>query len=148
MMFRKISWMLCLALLAGLLSGCAMQRVEARLDAVEDALENQADLLEDAVEASLRQKPAQPETKAGHREEGSRQPHAAQPALTAEDAEDSALAHAGLTREQVSWLFAEPDRDNGLLHYDVEFFHDRWEYDYEVHGDSGDILSFEKERMD
>lgn len=68
--------------------------------------------------------------------------------LTGEDAINKALSHAGLTKSQVSRLEAEKDRDNGITHYDVEFETPQWEYDYEIHAETGKVLKSEKERND
>ena len=68
--------------------------------------------------------------------------------LTGEDAIHKALSHAGLTKSQVSRLEAEKDRDNGMIHYDVEFETPQWEYDYEIHAETGKVLKSEKERND
>ena len=64
--------------------------------------------------------------------------------LTAEDAKAKALAHAGLTETDVTFIKAELDRDNGRLVYDVEFYTaDYKEYDYEIDAATGDVLSFD-----
>ena len=68
--------------------------------------------------------------------------------LTKAEAEAIALAHAGLTAEQVSRLRTEYDRDDGVPEYSVEFFADGWEYDYDIHAQSGKILSWDKDRPD
>ena len=72
-------------------------------------------------------------------------PAQAQGGITASDAERIALEHAGLTAEQVTRLHTEADRDNGMLHYDVEFHHQGYEYDYEISADAGNILKSQKD---
>ena len=72
-------------------------------------------------------------------------PAQAQGGITASDAERIALEHAGLTAEQVTRLHTEADRDKGILHYDVEFYHQGYEYDYEISADAGSILKSEKD---
>ena len=67
-------------------------------------------------------------------------------ALTADDAKAIALQHADLTEPQVSRLRAEYEFDDGIPQYHVEFRYNGLEYDYEIHADNGQILSFEKER--
>ena len=64
--------------------------------------------------------------------------------LTEEEAKAIALAHAGFTADQISGLHAQFDRDR-FDHYDVEFRHDGWEYDYEIDAATGDILSWDKD---
>ena len=65
-------------------------------------------------------------------------------AITEDDAKNAALAHAGLTADQVSFARAHQDRDDGRLVYDVEFYTaDYQEYDYEIDASTGDVLSFD-----
>lgn len=65
--------------------------------------------------------------------------------LTAEEAQAIALEHAGFAPDQVSFLRTEPELRDHVPHYDVEFQEGRWEYDYEIHAETGEILSFEKD---
>lgn len=66
--------------------------------------------------------------------------------ITAEEAENIALTHAGLTREEVSRLHTEKDFDDGVSYYDVQFEKDRIEYEYEIKAEGGKILSFDQDR--
>lgn len=66
--------------------------------------------------------------------------------MTAEEAQAIALNHAGFTADQVSFLRTDPELRDRVPHYDVEFCIDRWEYEYEIHAQTGEILSFEKDR--
>lgn len=65
--------------------------------------------------------------------------------LTAEQAKEIALTHAGLTADQVKGLKVELDYDDGVPEYQVEFRHNGWEYDYEIHAQTGKILDWDKE---
>ena len=47
-------------------------------------------------------------------------------------AKEIALNHAGVTADKVSFMKCEFDRDDGIAVYDVEFYFDRCEYDYEI----------------
>ena len=67
-------------------------------------------------------------------------------ALSADEAKAIAIAHAGLTEQQTSRLHAEFEIDDGIPQYDVEFRHNGIEYNYEIHADNGQILSFDKDR--
>lgn len=67
-------------------------------------------------------------------------------ALTEDDAKAIAIEHAGLVGQQVSRLHAKYEIDDGVPQYDVEFRHNGIEYNYEIHADTGKILSFEKDR--
>lgn len=65
--------------------------------------------------------------------------------MTAEEAQAIALAHAGLDAERVRRLRAEYDVERGVPVYEVEFEEGRWEYEYEIHAETGEILSVEKD---
>jgi rubredoxin len=64
-------------------------------------------------------------------------------ALSSEDAEGIALAHAELTEADVLCLHTEPDVEKGIPVYEVEFAVDlpdhfeHWEYEYTIHADTG-----------
>ena len=63
-------------------------------------------------------------------------------AITEDQAREIALADAGLTAEEVTFLKTQLDRDDGRLVYDVEFYTaDYTEYDYEIDAADGTILS-------
>ena len=84
------------------------------------------------------EKPVEPETPA--------QPE--QQPLTAAEAEAIALAHAGLTGEEVIFEPTETDREKGKTVYEVEFRKGNWEYSYEIDAETGKILEWEKEYDD
>ena len=63
-------------------------------------------------------------------------------AITEDQAREIALADAGLTAEEVTFLKTKLDRDDGRLVYDVEFYTaDYTEYDYEIDAADGTSLS-------
>ena len=65
-------------------------------------------------------------------------------AVTEEQARETALSHAGLTADQVTFVRSELDRDDGRLMYDVEFYTSGYkEYDYEIDASTGEILSYD-----
>lgn len=70
----------------------------------------------------------------------------AQSKLSREEAQNIALNHAGLKQSQVKGLEVEYDVDDGIPEYSVEFYADGWEYDYEIHAESGKILEHHKEK--
>ena len=56
-------------------------------------------------------------------------------AVTEEQARETALSHAGLTADQVTFVRSELDRDDGRLMYDVEFYTSDYKaYDYDAEG--------------
>ena len=68
-------------------------------------------------------------------------------AITAQQAQEIALSHAGLSSSQVSFVRAHLDWDDGRQVYEVEFYNtsNYTEYDYEIDASSGDILSYDHE---
>lgn len=121
--------------------------VEQRLDPVEDAVDRQLDTIEDAIEGQVRITPA-PVPKADvPKTEPAPAPavKTTEESLTGEQAQTIALEHANLRAEEVSHLRTRFDMDDGVPEYDVQFHHGRWEYEYEIHAQTGKILSFEKD---
>lgn len=66
--------------------------------------------------------------------------------LSAEEAENIALNHAGVKRSDARFDRTEFDKDDGVTEYEIEFHADGWEYDYEIHAETGDIRSSNKEK--
>ena len=62
-------------------------------------------------------------------------------AISREEAQEIALKHAGLTPAEADRLQIRMDYEDGQPVYDVEFRYGRTEYEYEIHADSGKILS-------
>lgn len=58
-------------------------------------------------------------------------------------AKEIALNHAGLTEADVNFYRTKLDYDNGRVEYDVEFWKDYTEYDYDIDATTGEILSFD-----
>lgn len=63
-------------------------------------------------------------------------------------ARNKALHHAGLKKSDVTGLYTELDYDDGVYKYEVEFYHDRIEYSYDINAVSGQIISYESEYDD
>ena len=70
---------------------------------------------------------------------------AAQP-LTIEQARDLALEQAGVTADQVTQLEVEYDTDDGIPRYEVSFHYDGWEYDYELSAETGELISYDRDK--
>lgn len=64
-------------------------------------------------------------------------------------AKEIALKDAGVSETDATYLHAHLDRDDRIIDYDVEFYCDGKEYDYEINAYTGDILekSIERERI-
>lgn len=126
-------------LIALLLAGCNFRAAGQQLNRAEDRLDQIGDNIEDAVEGALygdgkTNTPTTPTT-----------PQTRTATLTPEEAQAIALEHAGFTADQVSCLYAEYEIDDRIPQYDVRFRQGYLEYDYEIHAETGEILSFERD---
>ncbi|MFI3253454.1 MAG: PepSY domain-containing protein [Eubacteriales bacterium] len=65
--------------------------------------------------------------------------------LTEEEAKELALAHAEVDGSQVTFVKVNLDYDNGIPEYEIEFYVDNMEYDYEINGNTGDVLEIDYE---
>ena len=162
MKIRTFSVLLIGLLAVSLLAGCSARAAEEKLDAVEDVVEHRLDTVEDAVEEALIQAvlpeptaPAPAAAPPATTPAETRPPIPTVPAepaateaalrLTAEEAQAIALQHAGFTDDQVQFLRTEYEIDDRVPQYDIQFYEGRWEYEYEIHAETGAVLSFEKD---
>lgn len=60
-------------------------------------------------------------------------------AVTAEEAKKIALNHAGISADRVSYINVKQDWDHNRMEYEVEFFADGKEYDYEILASDGSV---------
>lgn len=70
---------------------------------------------------------------------------AASSSITPSKAQSIALAHAGVKADDATLLRVEAEKDDGLSLYDVTFWKDDVQYDYEILAATGDIYSFDYE---
>lgn len=68
--------------------------------------------------------------------------------IHADQAKEAAFNHAGVKATDVNNIQCELDRDDGTVHYDVDFKAKGYEFDYEIDATTGKILKSEKERDD
>ena len=66
--------------------------------------------------------------------------------ITAKEAKEAALRHAGLNESQVSDVDVDLDRDNGKLIYEVDFNSGNTEYDYDIDAETGAVISADKSK--
>ncbi len=57
----------------------------------------------------------------------------------------AAMAHAGLTQEQVTWSECKRDVDDGRLEYEVDMRTGNGEYEYTIDGTTGAVLEYERD---
>ncbi len=75
--------------------------------------------------------------------------HASDKAYIGEDAAwEMALAHAGLTTDEITKKEAELDHENGGMCYELEFVYNGTEYDYDIDAVTGEILKNKQELED
>ncbi|MCD8084858.1 MAG: PepSY domain-containing protein, partial [Clostridiales bacterium] len=67
--------------------------------------------------------------------------------ITLEEAKAAALADAGLTAEEVTFTQGKLDEDDGITVYDIEFYTDTHEYEYEINAATGAVYSKSKETL-
>lgn len=64
--------------------------------------------------------------------------------VSLEEAKKIALRHAGLSSGQATFTSAHKDYDDGVAEYDIEFYSDKYTYEYELDM-QGNILSVDKD---
>lgn len=68
--------------------------------------------------------------------------------ISADKAKSLAYEHAGVKAADVKFAKAELDRDDLIVHYEVEFVAGRYEYEYEINAESGKVIASDKEFND
>lgn len=63
--------------------------------------------------------------------------------IGAQKAKEIALSHAKLSGQKVTFTKANIDYDDGVAVYEVEFYHNGMEYDYEINATTGKVVDFE-----
>lgn len=146
MKIRNYTALLIALLSVSLLAGCFARAAETRLERAGEVMEHKPEIVEEAAEKAILPAQTAPadmaplkplETVPAVTEAGTY--------LTVEEAKAIALSHAGFTEEQVKFLRAEFEIDDRIPQFDIEFREGYWEYDYEIHGETGAILSFDKD---
>lgn len=139
MKHRILSLTLAVLLFMTALSGCAAIRT---LDAAEDSLENKVDAVEDKIERRFEQSVSQAVTPAP---QTTAYATPTPDQITQAEALEIALAHAGVPADQAQYLYTEYEIDDRIPQYDVQFYADGIEYEYEIHAETGEILSFDRD---
>ncbi len=68
--------------------------------------------------------------------------------ITAAKAKSIALSNAGLAGCDVTFTKVERDRDDGVTVYEIEFYWNGYEYEYEINAVTGKIIEKDKEPID
>ena len=66
--------------------------------------------------------------------------------LTQDEALAKALEHAKLKKNQLDFMKKiELDFEHGRKIYEIEFYHDGFEYEFDIDAESGKVLKFKKD---
>lgn len=65
------------------------------------------------------------------------------PALDVEEAKAVAVAHAGFSVQEVSFSKTKLEKEHRMLVYEIEFYKDGMEYEYEIDAETGEIIKYE-----
>ncbi|MDU1414948.1 MAG: PepSY domain-containing protein [Clostridium sp.] len=65
--------------------------------------------------------------------------------ITVEQAKEIALKHANLSGNQVTFTKVDQEFDDGIEKYDIKFYFDNKEYEYDINANNGEIVSFDYE---
>lgn len=110
----------------------------------EESLVTDADVIVDATDKKDKVKEEKP-VKEEKAEKPVKQETAVAAEVTLEEAKAIALEKAGLKEADVFFEEARLDYDDGRLVYDIEFRHERVEYNAEIDAVSGKVLEWEKD---
>lgn len=64
-----------------------------------------------------------------------------------EEAENAALAHAGISEAEAKITKSELDLDKGNYEYEIEFTAKNYKYEYDINAEDGSVLKFSKEAI-
>ena len=67
--------------------------------------------------------------------------------ISLDEAKNIAVTNAGVDINSVKFTREELDHDNHTLVYELEFFYNNIEYDYEINAATGDIISYDKDSI-
>ncbi len=67
--------------------------------------------------------------------------------ISAEKAKEIALSHAKITDKNVPFSDIELDSDFGKTTYEIEFFHNNTEYDYEIDANTGNVVAYKQKKQ-
>ena len=156
-MKKQLTAVLLIFVLVLTMAGCSVANAVQKLDAVEDLMEVKLDAVEDQLEDGLREAvspapAAAPTLPAAVPTETIPAPAETVPVpveradkLTEAQAQQIALDHLGFTADQVTRLHAKYEIDDRIPQFDVEFLQGDWEYEFEIHAENGQILSYDKD---
>lgn len=137
----------------------AAQELEVKLDCDDGLMVYEVDFKADGLEYEYEIEARTGDVLEHKKERDDDFPAAVQPDVTedvpaesmligAERARDIAFAHAGIQASEARKLDIETDYEKGIPVYEIEFEANAFEYEYEIHAKTGDIIKSEKEADD
>ncbi len=63
--------------------------------------------------------------------------------ITVEQAKEIALKHAGATEDEIKFFKSTLEFDDGKTEYEIEFYFNNVEYNYDIDAFTGEIISYE-----
>lgn len=143
-MKKIIFLILCLVFVLSLTAcGRAMNDVTSEAESIGDSVISGAESAGDKVSSGLQSADDKAEANTKSSKDGSMNLMAG---ITAKDAKDAALRHAGLDENQATDIDVDLDRDNGKLIYEVDFNSGNTEYDYDIDAETGEVISADKSK--
>lgn len=68
--------------------------------------------------------------------------------IEVEEAKNIAADHAGFSVSDVSFSKTKLEREHGMMVYEIEFYKDGMEYEYEINAETGEIIKSEFDKDD
>ncbi len=68
--------------------------------------------------------------------------------MEVEEAKTIAVNHAGFSVSDVSFSKTKLEKEHGTMVYEIEFYKDGMEYEYEINAETGEIIKAEADRDD
>lgn len=143
-MKKTFALILCIVFMMSLAAcGDAVNDVTSDAESIGDSVINGAENAADKVTSGAENAADKTESAVKDTEDNSMNLMAG---ITANDAKEAALKHAGLDESQVRDVDIDLDRDNGTLIYEVDFNFGDTEYDYDINAETGEIISANKSK--
>lgn len=147
-MMKRLTAVLFTLLLLLTVTGCSAVYTLQKLDAAEDRIEAKLDAAEDKLEMQLQNAVTPAQAAATPQPVAPEAPPAAEESsqsLSKEQAQQIALDYLGFSSDQVTRQHAKHEIDDGIPQFDIEIHQGDWEYEFEIHAENGQIISFDKD---
>lgn len=68
--------------------------------------------------------------------------------MEVEEAKTIAVSHAGFSVSDVTFSKTKLEKEHGTMVYEIEFYKDSMEYEYEINAETGEVIKYEVDRND